>query len=101
MTTQMIFRIDNKLKQAAQKRAKKQGITLSDLYQQATKSFVNGELAVTLTPTTEIPNTRTARILRQIAKDVRVGKNLSPAFSTAEDAVQYLENHVRLSKSRN
>jgi antitoxin component of RelBE/YafQ-DinJ toxin-antitoxin module len=101
MITQMVFKLDNKLKHAAQQRAKKQGIALSDLYKQATESFVAGELAVTFAPTLEIPNTRTARILRQITKDVKAGKNLSPAFSNAEDAIQYLENYVRRSKHRN
>lgn len=101
MTTQMIFRIDSKLKHAAQKRAKKQGITLTDLYKQATKSFIAGKLNVALTSIPEILNARTARSLRQIDKDVKVGKNLSPAFSNIKDAIQYLEDHARLSRSKN
>ncbi|OGI76122.1 hypothetical protein A3C67_01610 [Candidatus Nomurabacteria bacterium RIFCSPHIGHO2_02_FULL_42_19] len=44
-----MFKIENKLKKAAQKRAKKEGITLSDFYQSATKSFVAGRLNVGLT----------------------------------------------------
>ncbi|MEK7209145.1 MAG: hypothetical protein AAB677_02710 [Patescibacteria group bacterium] len=99
MTTQMIFRIDSKLKQAAKRQAKKQGITLSDLYKQTTKSFVAGELAVTITPTVsatslEIPNARTARSLRAILKDVKLGRNLSPSFDNAKDAIAYLKKHA-------
>jgi len=49
MTTQIMFKIEDKLKKAAQKRAKKEGITLSDLFQSATKSFVEGRLNIGLT----------------------------------------------------
>ena len=48
MTTQIMFKIEEKLKKAAQKRAKKEGITLSDFFQSATKSFVEGRLNVGL-----------------------------------------------------
>ena len=49
MTTQIMFKIEGKLKKAAQKRAKKEGITLSDFYQSATKSFVEGRMNVGIT----------------------------------------------------
>ena len=44
MTTQIMFKIDDKLKKAAQIKAKKEGITLSDFYKSATKSFVDGKM---------------------------------------------------------
>ncbi len=49
MTTQIMFKIENKLKKAAQKRAKQEGITLSDFYKSATKSFVKGQINVGIT----------------------------------------------------
>ena len=49
MTTQIMFKIENKLKKAAQKRAKKEAITLSDFFQSATRSFIEGRLNVGLT----------------------------------------------------
>ena len=49
MTTQIMFKIEDKLKKAAQKRAKKEGITLSDFFQSATRSFIEGRLNVGLT----------------------------------------------------
>ena len=49
MTTQIMFKIEDKLKKAARKRAKKEGITLSDFYQSATKSFVEGRMNVGIT----------------------------------------------------
>ena len=42
MTTQVIFKMDKKLKEAAQAKAKKEGISLADLYKSATKSYVDG-----------------------------------------------------------
>jgi len=44
MTTQIMFKIEDKLKKAAQIKAKKEGITLSDFYKSATKSFVEGKM---------------------------------------------------------
>lgn len=49
MTTQIMFKIEEKLKKAAQRRAKEEGISLSDLYQSTTRSFVAGRLSVGLT----------------------------------------------------
>jgi hypothetical protein len=48
MTTQIMFKIEDKLKKAAQIKAKKEGITLSDLYKYATKSFIEGQIKVGL-----------------------------------------------------
>ena len=53
MTTQVIFKIDDKLKKAAQKRAAKEGITLSDFYKSATKSFVEGKVNIGITSETQ------------------------------------------------
>jgi hypothetical protein len=46
MTTQIMFKIEDKLKKAAQIRAKKEGITLSDFYKSATKSFIEGKMTI-------------------------------------------------------
>ena len=94
MITQMVFKLDNKLKQAAQQRARKQGITLSDLYKQTTESFVAGDLPVTFTPVAEIPNARTARSLRAALRDIKLGRNLSPRFDNAKDAIAYLKKYA-------
>ncbi|MEK7586617.1 MAG: hypothetical protein AAB453_01980 [Patescibacteria group bacterium] len=95
MTTQMIFRIDKKLKLAAQRRAKSQGITLSHLYKQATRSFVAGKLDITITALLpEIPNTRTARLFKVALRDIKLGRNFSPSFDNAEEAVSYLKKYA-------
>lgn len=49
MTTQIMFKIEDKLKKAAQIRAKREGITLSDFYKTATKSFVEGKINIGIT----------------------------------------------------
>ena len=46
MTTQIMFKIEDKLKKAAQIKAKKEGVTLSDFYKSATKSFVEGKIKI-------------------------------------------------------
>ena len=48
MTTQVIFKIDEKLKKAAQAKAKREGISLADLYKYITKSYVDGAIGVGL-----------------------------------------------------
>ena len=92
MTTQIVFKLDEKLKKSVQKRAKQEGITLSDFFKSAARSFADGEANVGLTFRPEIPNAKTARLLRQIDKDVKSGKNLSPAFSNARDLIAHLES---------
>lgn len=49
MDTQIMFRIQSKLKKAAQMRAKQEGISLSDFYQSATRDFVEGRVDLNLT----------------------------------------------------
>ena len=44
MTTNIIFKIDEKLKKSAMQRAKKEGITLSAFLKSATHDFVLGHL---------------------------------------------------------
>jgi len=49
MTTQIMFRLEDKLKKAVQKKAKEEGITISDFFKSAAKSFVDGKINVGLT----------------------------------------------------
>ena len=53
MTTQIMFKIEDKLKKAAQIKARKEGITLSDFYKSATRSFVEGKMSIGITTKTE------------------------------------------------
>ena len=45
MTTQIMFKIEEKLKKAVQRKAKKEGITLSDIFQFTARDFVEGRIS--------------------------------------------------------
>ncbi len=93
MTTQIVFKIDPKLKKAAQKRAAREGITLSDLFQSAAQSFVAGKVTIGLTPTESL-RPLVALELKKALRDVERGRNLSPAFRTTKEAIAYLKKNV-------
>ena len=82
MTSQVVFKIDSKLKRAAQSQAKASGLTLSEWYKQATEFFLTGP---------EIPNAKTARSLKSALKDVKLGRNFSPSFDNIDDMIAHLE----------
>ena len=48
MTTQIMFKIDSKLKKAVQKKAKERGITLSDIFQSTARDFAKGKITIGL-----------------------------------------------------
>lgn len=91
MVSQVIFKIDKKLKREALKKAQKEGMAFSTVLKLATKAYVEGELGITLEKPEKF-NAATRRELRQAMKDIRAGKNLSPAFESAEDAIKYLKS---------
>ena len=85
----VIFKIDKKLKQAAQKRAQIKGFTLTDLYKSATLSFVNDEIDFGLVIRPQLKDS-VVRELLKISKEAKEGKNLSPTFSSVEEMKKYL-----------
>lgn len=87
----VIFKIDKKLKEKAQKEAKKGGFSLSDYYRQATVSLVEGQSRVGFVQEEKF-NAKTAREIRQALKEIKQGKGLSPGFDNVEDAINYLKN---------
>ncbi len=82
MISQVVIKIDRKLKRAAQIQAKASGLTLSEWYQHAAESF----LAVP-----EIPNAKTARALKAALKDVKSNRNFSPKFDNVDEMIAHLE----------
>lgn len=89
MTTQVIFKIDDKLKAQAMRRAKNDGMPFSSVLKLATQAYVNGSLDVELVPQLR-PNRKTRALLARAERDLKSGKNISPAFSNAKDAIAYL-----------
>ncbi len=93
MTTSIIFKIDPKLKKAAQARAKKEDISLSSILQFATRSFAEGRLNMGLHGEALVPNKKTARILDRVMKTP--SEKLSPRFTNAQDAIKYLRRFYK------
>lgn len=89
MTTQVIFKVDKKLKKKAMKKAQNEGIAFSSVLKLATQAYVKGNLDVELVAHPRL-NAKTRRELIKISKDIREGKNLSPAFKNVEEMRQYL-----------
>lgn len=93
MNTQVIFKIDQKLKKAAQIKAKKEGISLAHLYKSATRSYIDGSLTIGLVYYgTLTPNTKTGKELMRAMRDIKSGKNLSPVFKNSAEMDRYLDN---------
>lgn len=91
MTTQVIFKIDKKLKDQAMKKAQTEGIAFASVLKLATKAFVAGDLDVELIAQPKL-NAKTRRELIRASKDIKEGKNLVGPFDNAEDAIAYLKS---------
>jgi hypothetical protein len=91
MTTQFMFKIEPKLKKAAMKKAKEQGTTFSSVLNFAANAFVDGQLNIGLIVNEEL-NSRTKKMLARELKNIREGKNMSPEFTNAKDAIAYLKS---------
>ena len=91
MTTQVMFKIDKKLKDKAMKKAKNQGLPFGIVLKLATKAFVEGTFNIGLIPN-EILNPATDKAIHKILKDIKEGSNLSPRFSSAKEAIAYLKS---------
>lgn len=98
MTTQVIFKIDKKLKDQAMKKAQNEGIALASVLKLATKAFVSGDLNVALVEKEEF-NAKTRRGIEAAIKDIEAGKNLSPKFDNAKEAIAYLKKAVKHERS--
>ncbi len=90
MTTQVIFKIDKKLKAQAMKKAQDAGMPFGVVLKLATQAYVRGTLEVGLTSQPEF-NAKTRKMLEKELKEIKEGKNLSPGFTNAKDAINYLK----------
>lgn len=89
MNTQVIFKIDKKLKERAMTKAQDEGIALASVLKLATKAFAEGYLTLGLVGSEKF-NAIAGKEIRGALKDIAKGKNLSPRFSSAKTAVKYL-----------
>ena len=83
-------KLDPKTKKEAQKAAAKVGVPLSTILKGYLKDFIKTETVTFSAREPEIPNARTARIIRQAQKNRKEGK-ASPVFDNAEDMFKYLD----------
>lgn len=90
MTSQVVFTIDSKIKAKAMKRAKAEGIPFASFLKMATEKYAEGKLGVGIIE--EKFNQKTSQELKAILKDVTEGKNLSPAFTNMDDAIEWLDH---------
>jgi len=90
MITQVIFKIDKKLKGQAMAKAQNDGIAFATILKFATKAFVDGDLNLGLIGSKKF-NTTTSREIKNILKDTSKNKNISSGFSSAKEAIKFLK----------
>jgi len=88
--TSILIKTDKKVKAAAQKAAKHVGIPLSTILNAYLRQFAR-EQRIEFGP--EKMSKKLERELATIERDIKTGKNISPGFSSAEDAIAWLRSH--------
>ncbi len=91
MTSPVIINMDSRLKMKAMKKAKKNGLPFSSVIKFAVKAYVEDRFNVDFVDNEEKFNAKTRKELDEIMRDIKRGKNLSPAFSTIEEVRAYLK----------
>lgn len=88
MTTQVIFKIDKKLKEKAMKKAQSQGLPFASVLKFATRAYVEGEFNIGMKEEKFRPAVR--KEIAAALRDIKQGKNLSPVFHSVEEMKEYL-----------
>lgn len=90
-TTVMALKTDKTVKEQAQKLAKQMGFSLGTLLNAFMRQFVRDkEIAFSAAPQEKL-RPEIELLLDETDRDFREGKNISPPFSNAEDAIAYLK----------
>jgi antitoxin component of RelBE/YafQ-DinJ toxin-antitoxin module len=90
MTSQVIFKVDKKLKDKAMKKARQQGIPLASVLKTMMQKYAEDSFDVRLEVRPRL-NAKTRRELEKISKDIDEGKNLVGPFKNVEEMKKYLE----------
>jgi addiction module RelB/DinJ family antitoxin len=88
-TITLNFKTDKKLKDEAKSIAQDIGLPLGTIMNHYLREFVREKRVVFSQAHT--PNVATAKRWDKIMKDIKNGKNLSPRFSSAKEAIAWLE----------
>jgi antitoxin component of RelBE/YafQ-DinJ toxin-antitoxin module len=91
MTSQVIVNVDTKLKKRAMQKARAQGLPFSAVLNSVIRAFVNGHIDVGITVTDRL-NAKSRKQFEKAHDDYKKGKNVSPAFNTADEAIAYLRS---------
>src|SRR3954452_16197851 len=92
-TTSIHIKIEPQIKQEAQKVASELGLSLSAVTKALLKQFIRTKhLSVGGNELPEIPNARTAALLKQSEEDVRAGRVIS--FNSGQEALDYLAREI-------
>ena len=83
MTSQVIFKIDSKLKDKAMKRARQAGLPFASVLKFATQAYAEGRLNIGLMEPERF-NEKTRKEIREALEDAKHGRNLSPAFDASD-----------------
>ncbi len=90
MKTVINLKTDWEVKKNAQELAKKMGLSLSAIINAYLRQFVRSrELYFTMTPTTTAD---LEKLLGQIETDIKIGLNLSPEISSADELKKHLKS---------
>ena len=92
-TTKVIFNIPTSVKNAAAKRAKREGLTLTALFAQAARAYGAGELNIQAIDTRPL-RPSVARAIKKAIEDAEKGKNVSGPF-TLEEGEKHLHKLMR------
>lgn len=89
MKTVIHIKTDKAVKEGAQKIAKEIGVPLSTVVNAQLKQFIRDKSVYLSTIPRMTPYLE--KRIAQAEKDFKAGKNISPAFSSADEAIRYLE----------
>ena len=96
-TASILIKIDPQVKARAQKTAEKMGLSLTSVINRYLKHFITAE-TITFSTRDEIPNARTARLLKKSEEDVKTGKVIR--FENPDDALAYLDRMIERERTR-
>ena len=98
MTTVLNVKIDEKLKKEAQKTAKAMGLPISTVVTAGLREFVRMR-SITISDEPHLKPEVEAELLK-MSRDAHEGKgDWSPAFTSAKDAIVWLEDEVKKENS--
>jgi len=93
MKTVINIKADKEIKDQAFKVAAEMGLPLSTIVNAFLKQFIREKRVTFEVPL--VPNKKTAKLLREADEDIRLGRNMSPAFNDVDDFIAYLKTETK------